>query len=148
MSKIFLSVLNVFFVGTSAFAWAEFDPNYDYTEVCKEPRLSHRMDRLDCLKAKNANSVRRATVGENVKDLPETLWGKLQDVFTLKVLPDADTGIMYSYNRKLLGSQGETVGYLVISGYQNSEMGVKLQLNTRYDLSGELAGASLRDLNP
>lgn len=63
----------------------------------------------------------------------------------LSVLPDADTNNIYFYPSLLKDTKGKLIGYIVIDGYVNTEMEVKLQLETRYNLKGKLVSITLKN---
>lgn len=66
------------------------------------------------------------------------------DARDLGILPDADTSLIYGYNRFLRDEYGTVVGVLDISGYANSETGDKIQLNLWLNLQGQITRASVK----
>jgi hypothetical protein len=123
-----------------------FDTRRDYSDVCRGARLNSDATLLSCYGAENAAEVRNAKLGDELQQLPRSLAGKTQDAYSLDVLPDADTDQIYGYIRRLLGPNGIVIGYRLVDGYVNSEMGVKLQLTTTYNSKGAFVSGSVRDL--
>lgn len=70
---------------------------------------------------------------------------EFRDAIELGILPDPDSDPIYSYKYELKDKESNTlVGYLSINGWINQEMGVKIQITTRYTVDGQLAAVSVR----
>ncbi len=105
--------------------------NHGYNVICKG-----HANALDIAKVSKKNRV-------NLKRLPDFV--KFEGAIELSVLPDADTSNIYFYPSLLKDNNGKTVGYMVIHGYVNSEMELKIQLESRFNLKGELVFIALEN---
>ena len=139
--RVFL-VMMLSFISAIALAYDGAFSNKDFSSICAGPVISDDGMVLACTKEKGYSKVAKAKVGSNVSRLPRAIQ-RLDPIFGFDVLPDADTNVIYSYNRELLNRQNEVVGYLVIDGLVNSEMEVKVQIKHRYNLLGNLVSASV-----
>lgn len=138
--KSLLLVVTVF-ASLSAFASGPFS-GYDYSKFCKGQVTSKDGYSLNCTKTKNAAEVLKATNTKKQDQLTVQPFSAIED---FGVMPDPDTNNIYLFSNELKNSEGKTVGYLVISGYQNSEMDYKMQLTQRLNLQGELVQAKIVD---
>ena len=124
-----------------AFAGSGAFDGKDYSKFCKNQQVSKDGYQVFCRGAANAKAILAA---KNVRKVDKIPVNELDAVFDLEILPDADTNPIYYYSNELLNEDGRVVGYLVVSGYTNSEMGIKVQVNQRLNLKGALVSVSLR----
>jgi hypothetical protein len=103
-------------------------------------------DKLYCRVAGGA-IVHRGNFGPTYPSgkVPRVLSANALSAIDLGVLPDADTNTIFWYPKPVLDAEGDQVGFAIISGYENSEMGVRLKFLTKYNLKGKLVFAAVSD---
>lgn len=86
----------------------------------------------------------RLTRGDSLDRIPRVI--QFKGAVDLGLIADADTDTIYVFPN-VLRKAGSVVGYLIVEGVANNEMGVRLQVTTRYNARGRLVSVSVRDLN-
>lgn len=138
-------LLAILLLPTASFAHGTFADS-DYSEFCAGAEVLERGYVLECREAFDFATLSRAKAAEALKQVPKRLAKKIKDAYSLGIMPDADTNLIYAYVRVLNDEEGAHVGYLVIEGYENSEMETKVQISTRYNMEGDLTSARLKGL--
>lgn len=144
--KNLLLVLSLSFVASTA--QAEYIDGL-VPEACKI--VSKKGETVTCAAANAAIVNRAKAVGKNLtaadfKRLAPNGYKPAVDLdaVSLGILPDADTNSIYNFDRFVADELGSVVGVLSVSGYANSEMGVKIQLNVWTNLKGQITKVSVR----
>lgn len=130
-------IFGFLFLSTSALAGGPFH-DADLS-TCEGARVARDGYSVICIGVANANAVKNAKVGANTSRLPR----HLVSAEDLNLVDDEYGKFLYQYTRTLVNTAGRVVGYLNIEGYMNTESDEKFQLNTRYNLDGEFAYASI-----
>lgn len=138
MNKIVIVLF--FFSSLSAFAGPFSGLNL--SKICKGQVISKDGYSIHCKNAAHASEVLSSKSCRKVAHINVQSYSAIED---FKVMPDADTNSIYIYRSELLNSEGNVVGYRVISGYENSEMEYKMQLTQKLNLKGALIQASIKD---
>ena len=100
---------------------------------CQDLAVFDGDNQFECRSDEDLAVVKRAVVGpylaSNSRIRPE--W---DGAVEFGILPDDSTNLDYSYTRKLLDrTTRKLVGYTVIEMYDNSEMGLTVRLNLRFN---------------
>ncbi len=142
MKKLLTLALVLF--GTSSFA-ETFRLSTDAEAKC--PGVEIEGSELFWTQAKYFNQVLKAKVGGPYKGpgLEVISENDLDVIHDLGIMPDADTNGIYSYVRYLRDSSNKHVGYMLIEGFENYEMGVRLQVTKRLNILGEVIKVSVTD---
>jgi hypothetical protein len=114
-------------------------------EICPNALVYDYGYSVICQGHDNASMIAHAAKKNRValKKLPDFVL--YLGAIELSVLPDADTNNIYFYPSLLKDTKGKIIGYIVIDGYVNTEMEVKLQLESRYNLKGQLVSITLKN---
>lgn len=134
--------LFVFLAGSSSLSHAntfEIQDENAVTKKCKKMEISKEL--LSCKGAKNFKAVIIAEVGSKYIGAGLDAIGEndLDVIFELGIMPDADTNGIYSFVRKLVDEDTKKqIGYITYEGFENYEMGVRIQVVKRFNLAAEL----------
>ncbi|HEX4923846.1 MAG TPA: hypothetical protein VFV50_07160 [Bdellovibrionales bacterium] len=120
----------------------------DYLEGLSErdcPGLKIVRNMAICTKVPGVDEVlkTRLTRGDSLDRIPRKV--QFKGAVDLGLIPDADTDTIYVYPN-VLRSAGSLVGYLIVEGVANNEMGVRFQVTTRYNAQGRLVSVTVREL--
>jgi hypothetical protein len=128
-------------LGFASVAEARGFKDLDLSGVCAGPRVNSYGDFVACTRAHDFQAVRQAKKAGAVRP-PQFVSNRFSGAIELGLMPDADTNGIYHYVNALVEPNGKRVGYLVVDGYENSEMQVRAQLTATYNLKGDLISAS------
>lgn len=140
--KLIISLIT-FLISTSSFAYSTELTNIS-EEDCPGAKLSKYDSLLTCSKVKDANFLANLKIHtrKKVKILPEHV--AFLGAIELSILPDADTNEIYYFSSEIQNSSGKTIGYVINHGYVNTEMEVKIELESRFNLLGKLVSISIK----
>lgn len=139
MKNIYLLISLLFTVNIHA---RTFDG--DFTSFCTDEILTDYGNTLLCPSATGFAKLVKAKKGSITDTLPKKVLAGMKDgISDFGLLPDADTNHLYRYTSELIDDNNKRIGFIVIDGYNNTEMEIKLQLTHRYNLSGGLVSAKV-----
>ena len=113
-------------------------------EFCKKQVTSRDGYSIACKGAKDFDRV-MAAKKRVARKIPFRTLDVIDAEYGFEIMPDADTNHIYNFSNALLDNSAETIGYIDIDGYENSEMEYKMQISARYNTKGELVFATIKD---
>lgn len=147
-----LLFLTAFFFGQIS-TYASVDYFVDFNrEACSGMRQISSTQAV-CWGPTNSKEVQAARkLGGNevtFKEIQKQFRGHVQiwGIVELGIWPDDSTREIYEFYYLLRNSKKEVIGYLTITGYENSEMEQKIQITQRYTKLGKLVSVSVQERN-
>lgn len=139
----YLIILITFLISSAVFAYSTELRNIS-EEICPGAKLSKYDSLVTCSKVKDAThlAVLKIHTRKKIATLPENV--AFLGAIELSILPDADTNEIYFFASEIQNSRGKTIGYVVNHAYVNPEMEVKIELESRFNLSGEFVSISIK----
>lgn len=140
--KLLLTLIT-FLISTTSYAYSTELTNIS-EEICPGARLSKDDSLVTCSKVKEAKFLANLKIHtrKKITILPEHV--AFLGAIELSILPDADTNEIYFFSSEIQNSSGKTIGYVINHGYVNPEMEVKIELESRFNLAGELVSISIK----
>ncbi len=132
-----MKVLSIFLFLISSASFAGTFDYKDFSKFCKGQVVGNYGESMYCTKAPGYSTIIKSS-RYKATTIPNKISGKMIDsIFDLEVLPDADTNPIYTYT-STLAANNYVVGYFVVEGFENYEIGTRVQVSSAYNMQGDL----------